>query len=139
MMARNEDAEQHSFRLNLTNPNHLEVHNTLKNLNKEIHRSKNNFIVESILRNIRNYKKEDLFGLEDDEIAYVTKEDLIDLKVQIKEEVMKEVITLLCGSLAGRTLLPAIPVQTIETNNKKQEENKVEEDGTLNAMADEWS
>lgn len=44
-MAR-KDVEQFNLRLNLNNPNHLKIYRTFQDLNTDIHKSRNNFIIE---------------------------------------------------------------------------------------------
>lgn len=50
-MAR-KDVEQFNLRLNLNNPNHLKIYRTFQDLNTDIHKSRNNFIIEALLRYI---------------------------------------------------------------------------------------
>ena len=47
-MAR-KDVEQFNLRLNLNNPNHLKIYRTFQDLNTDIHKSRNNFIIEALL------------------------------------------------------------------------------------------
>lgn len=44
------DTIQHTFRVNLNNPKHLLVHQTLVNLNLDIHKSRANFIIECLYK-----------------------------------------------------------------------------------------
>lgn len=107
-----DDVIQYTFRLNLTNEEHLEVHQTLQNLNKGVHKSQNSFIIYSILRNIRNYTREELLSdaawEQSHNEGFIKKRDLEKMEQRVTKKVMKEVVTLLCSSLAGRSALPAI-------------------------------
>ena len=58
-MAR-KDVEQFNLRLNLNNPNHLKIYRTFQDLNTDIHKSRNNFIIEALLRYINGISDEDL-------------------------------------------------------------------------------
>lgn len=138
-----DDVIQYTFRLNLTNEDHLAIHQTLQNLNKGVYKSQNNFITDSILRNIRNYTREELLSdvaLEQEYNAgYINRKDLEDLEQRVNEKVMKEVVILLCSSLAGRTSLPVTPqiVEKSETNGGNKA--RVEDDETLSSLSNVWS
>ena len=58
-MAR-KDVEQFNLRLNLNNPNHLKIYRTFQDLNTDIHKSRNNFIIEALLRYIQELKTQPL-------------------------------------------------------------------------------
>lgn len=58
-MAR-KDVEQFNLRLNLNNSNHLKIYRTFQDLNTDIHKSRNNFIIEALLRYINGISDEDL-------------------------------------------------------------------------------
>lgn len=138
-----DDVIQYTFRLNLTNQDHLAIHQALQNLNKGVHKSQNNFITDSILRNIRNYTREELLrdaALEQEHnTAYIKRKDLENLEERVTGKVMKEVVTLLCASLAGRTSLP-VTVPILETSNTSGEnEAGAEEDEVLSSLTNIWS
>lgn len=53
------DSAQHTFRVNLNNPKHLLVHQTLMELNLDIHKSRANFIIEclySVIKGTEDYE-----------------------------------------------------------------------------------
>lgn len=78
-----EDGNQHSFRLNLNNPNHLLIHKTLNDLNKDIHKSKSNFIINALLKYINGYSEEELTNSAAEQRAkkegYVTRKEIEDI------------------------------------------------------------
>lgn len=138
-----DDVIQYTFRLNLTNQDHLAIHQTLQNLNKGVYKSQNNFITESILRNIRNYTREELLNdaaLEQEHnTGYVKRKDLEDLEQRVTGKVMKEVVTLLCSSLAGRTSLPVTPQIVEKVEAIEENETSVEDDEVLSSLSNVWS
>ena len=138
-----DDVIQYTFRLNLTNEDHLEVHQTLQNLNKGVHKSQNSFIIESILRNIRNYAREELLSdvawEQSQNEGFIRKKDLEDMEQRVTEKVMKEVVTLLCSSLAVRSVLPAILQKTEKAESLEEREVSVEDDETLSSLSNVWS
>ena len=93
-----EEVVQYNVRLNLSNPKHLEIFEKLNDLNLDIHKSKNNFIVESLYKNILSYKGEGISN-SDKPIEYATKADLDDLERRITEIFMKEVISVMLFKL----------------------------------------
>lgn len=138
-----DDVIQYTFRLNLTNDDHLEVHQTLQNLNKGVHKSQNNFIIDSILRNIRNYAREELLSdaawEQRHNEGFIKQKDLENMEQRVTEKVMKEVVTLLCSSLAGRSVLPAILQKTEKAETLEEREVSVEDDETLSSLSNVWS
>ena len=93
-MAR-KDVEQFNLRLNLNNPNHLKIYRTFQDLNTDIHKSRNNFIIEALLRYINGISDEDLTftGAKKKQEAdrYVTQSEIAELETRITAKVMKEV------------------------------------------------
>lgn len=138
-----DDVIQYTFRLNLTNVDHLEVHQTLQNLNKGVHKSQNSFIIDSILRNIRNYTRDELLSdaaLEQRQNeGFIKKRDLDEMEQRVTEKVMKEVVTLLCSSLVGRSALPAILKTAEKAECIAENEVSVEDDETLSSLSNVWS
>lgn len=138
-----DDVAHYSMRLNLTNPDHLLIHQTMQKLNKEVYKSQNNFIIESVLRNIRNYTKEELMSDEAIEKArengYVTRKDLDSMEKVVSEKVMKEVVTLLCSSLAGRNAGAISPALVQKAEVSVVEKPNVDTDETLSNLSAMWS
>lgn len=93
-MAR-KDVEQFNLRLNLNNPNHLKIYRTFQDLNTDIHKSRNNFIIEALLRYINGSTEEDLTisgaKKKQEEDGFVTHSELAELENRITTKVMKEV------------------------------------------------
>lgn len=138
-----DDVAHYSMRLNLTNSDHLLIHQTMQRLNKDVHKSQNNFIIESVLRNIQNYTKEELMSDEAIEKAreegYVTRKDLDDMEKRVSEKVMKEVVTLLCSSLVGRNAGAVSPALIQKAEVSVVEKPNIETDETLSNLSDMWS
>ena len=93
-MAR-KDVEQFNLRLNLNNPNHLKIYRTFQDLNTDIHKSRNNFIIEALLRYINGSSEEALTisgaKKKQEEDGFVTRSELAGLENRITTKVMKEV------------------------------------------------
>ena len=93
-MARNDDGMYHNFRLSRRNPIHIRINEILSDLNKDVYRSKNQFIADALeyyinalendtMTNSENIKKQKMN-------TYVTKGELELLKENIKNEVVKK-------------------------------------------------
>ncbi len=137
-----DDVIQYTFRLNLTKEDHLEVHQTLQSLNKGVHKSQNNFIIDSVLRNIRNYTRDELLSdaarEQKDNEGFISKKDLEDIEKRVTDKVMKEVVTLLCSSLVGRTASSTI-LHTADREDRPDNEVCAEDDEVLSSLSNVWS
>ena len=142
-----DDVFQYCMRLNLTNPEHLRLHQMLQNLNPDIHRSKNNFLIQSVLKNIDESGMENILSVEAQQkfakVQYVTKEELEEAEMRICKKVMKEMVTLLCGSLgrnaAAPVMMPVPQEKSTEENKEDRVPAQVEEDETLSELSSMWS
>ena len=138
-----DDVIQYTFRLNLTKEDHLEVHQTLQSLNKGVHKSQNNFIIASVLRNIRNYTRDELLSdaarEEKHNEGFISKKDLEDIEQRVTDKVMKEVVTLLCSSLVGRTASPTILHTADREDRVTENEVCAEDDEVLSSLSNVWS
>ena len=138
-----DDVIQYTFRLNLTKEDHLEVHQTLQSLNKGVHKSQNNFIIASVLRNIRNYTRDELLSdaarEEKHNEGFISKKDLEDIEQRVTDKVMKEVVTLLCSSLVGRTASPTILHTADREDRVTENEVFAEDDEVLSSLSNVWS
>lgn len=138
-----DDVIQYTFRLNLTKEDHLEVHQTLQSLNKGVHKSQNNFIIASVLRNIRNYTRDELLSdaarEQKHNEGFISKKDLEDIEQRVTDKVMKEVVTLLCSSLVGRTASPTILHTADREDRVTENEVCAEDDEVLSSLSNVWS
>lgn len=141
---KNKDEVAHyNMRLNLTNPDMLRVHQVLQDLNKDIYKSQNEYIFRSVLKNINSTPEDELLSITAREKikneGYVTRKELDEIERRVTEKVMKEVVTILCSSLVGRS--PAVVSATVVQENETtiEERPSVETDATLLDMSGRWS
>ena len=78
------------LRLNLENPEQAEIYQVMKNLNRDIYKSQNQFIVEA-LKHYINYSGADTLT-ESEKRKYVTVEEQELMKEELKEELRKELL-----------------------------------------------
>ena len=97
----------HNVRLNLDNEQHCRIHKVLAELNTEIHKSVNQFIVDAVDYYIRSLNDESLVkgaGEQKKEAGYITREDLDGIRSELKNEVKSEIIMLLGAALGAGTV-----------------------------------
>ena len=148
------DTIQHTFRVNLNNPKHLLVHQTLVNLNLDIHKSRANFIIECLYKIIQGTEIQELTNIADeDREKLVTKREVMkmndELKDKIEKEVMEKVTSMLFGAMVGSVNVGDVQngmnkeAQKLEKvfDNKSIDDTYKETsmDETLVKMADMWS
>ncbi len=136
----------HNLRLNLDNPQHQKINKVLQDLNPDIFKSKNRFLVDAVEMYIDSFEKEDLTKEENRKKAqrqeYINREDLEEIKKEIRyellTEVRNEVIKLLGGVVAGMQVGQGIPVANgIKQEVTGDETNEVDE--TIEKLALSWS
>lgn len=93
------DLYQHNMRLNLNNPKHLKIHRKLLHFNKEVYKSKNDYIIKMLY--------EGMFG-EDESMDK-------DFLSEIEERIVQRVTANLLRSLIGEN---GIKVPFDSTENK---------------------
>lgn len=142
MKSRNsDDTIQYCMRLNLNNPEHLEVHNVLQGLNRTIHKSQNNYMIKALLYSIRNSADEELLTdaaiKEQKKGKYVTKKELEDATIKLRTDMMSEMVTIMCNVMSRNSENPVIEVTRKQV--KEKETNDPEDDETLKSIALGWS
>ena len=97
----------HNVRLSLDNEQHCRVHKVLTELNTEIHKSVNQFIVDAVDHYIRCLNDESLVkgaGEPKKDAGYITRDDLDGIRSELKNEVKSEIIMLLGAALGAGTV-----------------------------------
>lgn len=135
----------HSVRLNLDNEQHCRVHKILAELNTDIHKSVNQFIVDAVDFYIRSLNDENLVkgaGEQKKDAGYITREDLDGIRTELKSEVKSEIIMLLGAALGAGT------VRVVEgatgrgsmdnTEMKAADDTKETDDPTMMELVDGW-
>lgn len=128
----------HSLRLNLDNEQHRRVEKVLAGLNLDVHKSINQFLVEAADSYIRRLEGTDL--LYEDVVKkvdspYITRAELDKAKVEIKDEIQREMISILASSLlAGK----AAQMPETKTVMEVPEEREETADETMMGLASSW-
>ncbi len=135
----------HNVRLNLDNEQHCRIHKVLAELNTEIHKSVNQFIVDAVDYYIRSLNDESLVkgaGEPKKDAGYITREDLDGIRSELKNEVKSEIIMLLGAALGAGTVRVAegatgrggMDIKETETAG----DTKETEDPTMMELVDGW-
>lgn len=136
----------HNVRLNLDNEQHCRIHKVLAELNTEIHKSVNQFIVDAVDYYIRSLNDESLVkgaGEPKKDAGYITREDLDGIRSELKNEVKNEIIMLLGAALGGgaaRVAEGGMGRMVMETVAKETAASITEEpeDPTMMELVDNW-
>ena len=135
-MARSNVAN-HSLRLNLDNEQHRRVEKVLAGLNLDVHKSINQFLVEAADAYISRLEGSDL-TYEDvpkkEEVRYITREDLEELRREIKDELQKEMISIL--GITGKVIqMPEVRTVRENTTQKENEEDMSVNETTMGLVS----
>ncbi len=134
----------HNVRLNIDNEQHCRVHKILTELNKEIHKSVNQFIVDAVDFYIRSLNDES-FVRETErqkDAGYITRDDLDGIREELKNEVRSDIIMLLGAALgAGNMRVSEENISRNSINAVVGESDagvKEKDDPTMMELVDNW-
>lgn len=128
----------HSLRLNLNNEQHRRVEKVLVSLNMDVHKSINQFLVDAADAYISRLEGSEPTYEEKKETekrTYINREDLEILRREIKDELQREMLGILCSALTGGKLLPIPEIRQIKEPVTEEEE---EADETTIGLASSW-
>ena len=135
----------HNVRLSLDNEQHCRVHKVLTELNTEIHKSVNQFIVDAVDHYIRCLNDESLVkgaGEPKKDAGYITRDDLDGIRSELKNEVKSEIIMLLGAALGAGTVRVAEGAagrgSMDGTAIKAADDAKETDDPTMMELVDNW-
>ncbi|MCD8039279.1 MAG: hypothetical protein LUE96_09385 [Lachnospiraceae bacterium] len=129
----------HNLRMNLDNEQHRRVHLVLSDLNTDVHKSVNQFLIDAADSYISRLAGSELTnkGQQSGECPYITKEDMEQLRREMKDELQKEMIVLLGSALTGNK---GVTVQEVRAEHRKQRgtEEDTDADETTLGLASSW-
>lgn len=136
--------EQFCLRFSPDNPQHVKVLRILNNLDRDLYKSKTQFIMEAIESYICRLSEGMETADEDEEKKYVTSEELEVMENRIREELRKELYqdfvvhladTMMTAMVRQPAVVQSVPIEkeaVKETGTKK--EDKVTEEMVDNVM-----
>lgn len=143
-MARKNSYEvKSSFRLNMLNPQHVKINHVIQNLNPDIYKSKNQFLIEACQFYIDHYGEEGLMEKADkNRDPYLLQEDLAEIREELIEaavmEARKEVMKLLGGMISGMNGTPQPVKAPVVKDEVPETEMDVMEDADVAGFAMGW-
>ena len=122
--------EQFCLRFSPDNPQHVKVLRILNNLDRDLYKSKTQFIMEAIESYICRLSEGMETADEDEEKKYVTSEELEVMENRIREELRKELYqdfvvhladTMMTAMVRQPAVVQSAPIEK-ETGTKKEDE-----------------
>lgn len=131
----------HNLRMNLDNEQHRRVHSVLAELNTDVHKSVNQFLIDAAYSYISRLAGNELTKEPEQmgECLYVRREELEQIRREIKDELQREVIVTLGTALAGGKVIQ-MP-QTVPERAVAEQTDRVietEADETTLGLASSW-
>lgn len=128
-----------SLRLNMNNPQHVKINEILCSIDKDVCKSKNQFIIDAIEFYIENFGKEVLVK-EESNTQYVTTDELERIKQELMEAAMtearREVIRILGTAVSGSRVIE--PVLRTEVVNADHDPEELQDDEVVSGLASSW-
>lgn len=94
---------KHCLRLNMQNEQHQRIQKVLEGLNKDIHKSENQFIIKAVDFYIRSFEDDDIMEklYRKKKPEYVTVEALDNIRRELESSMKDEMIRLLGTAITG--------------------------------------
>ncbi len=125
---------KHSLRLNLHNEQHRKIQRVLEGLNKEIHKSENQFMIKAIDFYIRSFEDDMEEETQTKKKGYVTADSLEDIRKELADSMKEELIRLLGGAIMGNTAIR----EPKDRENGMRKEGSAEDSLYATEAANRW-
>lgn len=131
-----------SVRLNMNNPQHVKINNVLQNLDSNIFKSKNQFIIDACQFYIDHYGEEQFMEKKERKReSFISVEDIDEIKAELIEvamnEARKEVIKLLGGGISGMNVGQSVVRPSTYIKDEELTED-VMDDADVAGLAMSW-
>lgn len=139
MGRRKENIVYHNMRMNLENEQHRRIHKILLDLNTDVHKSVNQFLIDATDSYIRKLEGKELTNEDmgrQEESIYATREDVEKAVREMKDEIMREMISILASSLLAGKVVQMPEIRTVTEVPEEKEEDAVDE--TMMGLASSW-
>lgn len=127
---------RHSLRLNLQNEQQGRIHKVLMSLDRNIHKSENQFIINAVDFYINSFESNEIFEKAEGKKKqrYVTAEELAEIRKEMESVLKDEIIRLL-----GAALISAPMVRMQEGGREVLEiKSEEEKDPIVSELAGRW-
>lgn len=117
------DIVRFSLRLNLKNEQHSKIYKVLAALDKDVHKSENQFIIKAIEFYIQSFEDEDFMDKQKQKkrANYVTVDELADIRREMESGLKDELIRLLGSAIMGNPVARG-QENTIEVKQRAETE-----------------
>ncbi len=126
---------KHCLRLNMQNEQHKRIQKVLEGLNKDIHKSENQFIIKAIDFYIRSFEEDDIAEKQhrNRKPEYVTVEAIEGIRKELESSMKDELIRLLGTAITG-----GLTVRAADSSNKRIQEETEENNPYAAEAANRW-
>lgn len=141
MARRKDNIVYHNMRMNLDNEQHRRIHMILSDLNTNVHKSVNQFLIDATDAYIKKLEGSELTNEEKSESGnchYITREDLDKIRREIKEELQREMIIILGAALTGGRVVQMPEIKTEKNPPQNNTEEDISADATTIGLASSW-
>lgn len=141
MARRKDNIVYHNMRMNLDNEQHRRIHMVLTDLNTNVHKSVNQFLIDATDAYIRKLEGNELTNEEKaqpEEHLYITREDLEKIRREIKDELQKEMISILGSALITGKVIQMPEVRSVKEVVTTKDTEDVSADETTIGLASSW-
>lgn len=139
MGRRKENIVYHNMRMNLENEQHRRIHKILLDLNTDVHKSVNQFLIDATDSYIRKLEGKELTNEDtgtQEESIYATKEDVEKAVREMKDEIQREMISILASSLLTGKIVQMPDTRIAVAVPEEKEEETADE--TMMGLASSW-
>lgn len=121
------DIVRFSLRMNLKNEQHSKIYKVLATLDKDVHKSENQFILNAIDFYIQSFDDDGIMDVlrQKDKLRYVTADDLEDMRREIESSMKDELIRLLGSAMMGGTAARGTVSMTESMQREETEETNL--------------
>lgn len=127
---------KHSLRLSLRNEQHLRIQRVLSELNKDIYKSENQFIINALDFYIQSFENDDMMraAQQKPKAEFVTRDDLVSFRMEVISEVKDEFIRLLGSAMIGGQSVPVSANRMADIQKAEPEEQSP----VVTDLANQW-
>ena len=118
-----------SFRMSLTNPQHLKIAKALKKVDLDKHKSKNQFIADAIEYYLDNQDRDN----QKEEQKFITRKDIEEIKRELREEMVAIARVELMRPYNALAMASGISVQQTPVQQKTAELDEV-----ISELVSDW-
>ena len=141
MARRKDNIVYHNMRMNLDNEQHRRIHVVLTDLNTNVHKSVNQFLIDATDAYIRKLEGNELTNEEkaqSEEHLYITRDDLDKIRREIKDELQKEMISILGSALITGKVIQMPEVRAVREVVTPEETEDVSANETTMGLVSSW-